>query len=76
MTRTWADGYGYLLVATGRADAMLDPVMNLWDIAPLAPVITEAGGTFTDIEGVENSVGASALAAPKHLHQHILELHG
>ncbi len=46
--RAWADGYGYLLVATGRADAMLDPHLNPWDVAPLIPVITEAGGRFPE----------------------------
>jgi histidinol-phosphatase len=49
--RTWGDCYGYVLVATGRADVMLDPVMNLWDCAALLPVVEEAGGVFTDWEG-------------------------
>src|SRR5262249_55965252 len=52
VSRTWGDCYGYVLVATGRADVMLDPVMNLWDCAPLLPIIEEAGGTFTDWRGV------------------------
>ncbi|MEX2187850.1 MAG: histidinol-phosphatase [Pirellulales bacterium] len=51
ITRTWGDGYGYLLVATGRAELMVDPVMNVWDAAALLPVIAEAGGTFTDWRG-------------------------
>ena len=51
LTRTWGDCYGYLLVATGRAEAMVDPIMNLWDAAALAPIIEEAGGTFTDWSG-------------------------
>lgn len=49
--RTWGDCYGYVLVATGRADVMLDPVMNVWDCAALLPVVEEAGGTFTDWQG-------------------------
>jgi histidinol phosphatase-like enzyme (inositol monophosphatase family) len=49
--RGWPDAYGYLMVATGRAEIMLDSIMSLWDIAPLAPVITEAGGTLTDWSG-------------------------
>lgn len=49
--RTWGDCYGYVLVATGRADVMLDPEMNLWDCAALLPVVEEAGGTFTDWQG-------------------------
>jgi histidinol-phosphatase len=51
LARTWGDGYGYLMVATGRAEVMIDPVMNLWDAAPLQTVIEEAGGQFTDWQG-------------------------
>ena len=51
MTRTWGDCYGYLLVATGRADVMIDPIMNVWDAAALQPIMEEAGGTFTDWSG-------------------------
>jgi histidinol phosphatase-like enzyme (inositol monophosphatase family) len=51
LTRTWGDGYGYLMVATGRADLMVDPIMALWDAAALPPVLEEAGGTFTDWQG-------------------------
>jgi histidinol phosphatase-like enzyme (inositol monophosphatase family) len=51
LVRTWGDCYGYLLVATGHADVMFDPVMNLWDIAALVPVIRGAGGVITDAKG-------------------------
>ncbi len=51
LARTWGDGYGYLMIATGRAEVMIDPVMNLWDAAPLQTVIQEAGGRFTDWHG-------------------------
>lgn len=51
ITRSWGDGYGYLLVATGRADAMVDPEMNLWDAAPFPPILSEAGGAFTNWQG-------------------------
>jgi histidinol-phosphatase len=60
--RTWGDCYGYVLVATGRADVMLDPVMNLWDCAPLLPIMEEAGGTFTDWRGVRTVDGGNAIA--------------
>jgi histidinol phosphatase-like enzyme (inositol monophosphatase family) len=49
--RTWGDAYGYALVATGRAEVMVDPVMALWDCAPLQVILEEAGGTFTDWQG-------------------------
>jgi histidinol phosphatase-like enzyme (inositol monophosphatase family) len=51
MFRTWGDCYGYLLVATGRAEAMIDPAMSIWDAAALLPILQEAGGTFTDWRG-------------------------
>jgi fructose-1,6-bisphosphatase/inositol monophosphatase family enzyme len=60
--RGWCDAYGYALVATGRADIALDPVMALWDIAALYPVVTEAGGTLTDWNGVSTHLAPEALA--------------
>lgn len=51
ITRSWGDGYGYLLVATGRAELMIDPIANPWDLAAVQVVIEEAGGTFTDWNG-------------------------
>lgn len=51
ITRTWGDCYGYLLVATGRAEVMIDPIMNLWDAAALQPILEEAGGSLTDWQG-------------------------
>ena len=51
ITRTWGDCYGYLLVATGRAEVMVDPIMNIWDAAAMQPIIEEAGGAFTDWQG-------------------------
>jgi histidinol phosphatase-like enzyme (inositol monophosphatase family) len=61
-SRTWGDCYGYVLVATGRADVMLDPVMNLWDCAALLPILEEAGGTFTDWRGVPTASGGNSIA--------------
>lgn len=49
--RTWGDAYGYALVATGRADIVVDPAMYLWDAAPLPVIMEEAGGTLTDWSG-------------------------
>jgi histidinol-phosphatase len=51
LSRTWGDSYGYFLVATGRAELMVDPVMSVWDAAALQPILEEAGGTFTDWRG-------------------------
>jgi len=62
VARTWGDAYGYLLVATGRAEVMVDPVMNPWDAAPFVPIIEEAGGMFTDWSGNRTAFGGSGVA--------------
>jgi histidinol phosphatase-like enzyme (inositol monophosphatase family) len=62
VVRTWGDCYGYLLVATGRAEAMVDDVVNAWDAAAILPIVREAGGTFTDWSGVATAFGGSAIA--------------
>ena len=72
--RTWGDCYGYVLVATGRAEVMLDPVMNLWDCAPLLPILEEAGGTFTDWTGVRTIDGGNSIATNKLLFDEVMSL--
>ncbi|MCC7366400.1 MAG: histidinol-phosphatase [Dehalococcoidia bacterium] len=73
LLRTWGDCYGYLLVAAGRADIMLDPVMNIWDAAALYPVITEAGGRMTTWQGTDG-VGDSVVASNGILHEELLAI--
>jgi histidinol-phosphatase len=73
-SRTWGDCYGYVLVATGRADVMLDPVMNLWDCAPLLPIMEEAGGTFTDWRGVRTISGGNSIATNGLLFDEVMRL--
>jgi histidinol-phosphatase len=60
--RGWGDCYGYLLVASGRADIAFDPVMQIWDCAALAPIVEEAGGTFTDWKGTPTIRGGNGIA--------------
>ncbi len=62
LTRTWGDAYGYLLVAVGRAELMVDPLMHVWDCAALQPVIEEAGGTFTDWQGTPTIHASNSIA--------------
>jgi fructose-1,6-bisphosphatase/inositol monophosphatase family enzyme len=71
--RTWGDGYGYALVATGRIDAMCDPVVARWDVAPMPVILREAGGRFTDLDGQPGADGGSGLATNGHLHDAWLE---
>ena len=60
--RGWGDCYGHILVATGRAEASFDPIMNPWDCAPLLPILKEAGGTFTDWQGTPTIYGKDAFS--------------
>ena len=62
LVRTWGDCYGYALVATGRAEAMLDAEMSAWDAAALKPIIEEAGGIFTDWRGERTHLSGNAIA--------------
>jgi histidinol phosphatase-like enzyme (inositol monophosphatase family) len=67
VSRSWGDCFGYLLVATGRAEVMCDPVMSPWDAAALQPIIEEAGGTFTDWNGAATAFGGSVVATNRRL---------
>lgn len=70
--RTWGDAYGYVLVATGRAEAMVDPVgVNLWDIAPMQVIIPEAGGQVSDEDGNPWEPGKSFVASNGHVHDQV-----
>ena len=76
MARTWSDCYGYALVATGRAEAMADPIMAPWDLAALVPVVEEAGGVFTDWDGRPGYPATSAVATNAALATEVRELLG
>jgi histidinol phosphatase-like enzyme (inositol monophosphatase family) len=76
MQRTWSDAYGYVLVATGRAEVMVDAIMSPWDCAALLPVLTEAGGTFTDWRGVTTIYGNEGLATNSLVFDEVLRLVG
>lgn len=70
--RTWGDCHGYYLVATGYADIMVDPAMNLWDLVPLVPIIEGAGGKITDWHGNEVLGGSGAVATAGGLHETVI----
>ena len=71
----WCDAYGYLLVATGRAEIILDPVMAVWDCGPFPPIFREAGGYFGDWSGNEGRIdGGEALATNAALRDEVVAL--
>lgn len=74
LARTWGDAYGYLLVAAGRADVMVDPALNLWDAVALKPIIEAAGGRFTDWQGQPSVHSADGVATNSLIHEEVLEI--
>jgi histidinol-phosphatase len=74
IARTWGDCYGYLLVATGRAEIMVDPLMNVWDAAAIQPIVTEAGGTFTDWRGEPTIYHGEGIATNGHVLKEVLAI--
>jgi histidinol-phosphatase len=74
MQRTWGDAYGYALVATGRAEIMVDPVVKVWDCAPFQVILEEAGGTFTDWNGTPTFSGGESVATNGALFDQVMAL--
>ncbi len=72
VSRTWGDGYGYLLVATGRAEVMVDPIVNPWDVAAVAPVIEEAGGRFSSWAGHYDIRAGHCIGSNGLVHEQVL----
>ena len=72
--RTWGDGYGYVLVATGRLEAMYDPKAELYDVAPMPIIMSEAGGRFSALNGSSNPDMGSGLATNGLLHDQVLAI--
>ncbi len=72
--RGWGDCYGHVLVATGRAEAMFDPILNPWDSSPFPPILAEAGGTFTDWDGRPTIHGGSGISTNGRLLPEVLAL--
>jgi histidinol-phosphatase len=64
LNRGWGDVFGYMLVASGRAEIMLDPRISLWDIAGVAPIIREAGGRIGTWAGLGEDAGVRAISGP------------
>jgi histidinol phosphatase-like enzyme (inositol monophosphatase family) len=70
--RTWGDGYGYALVVTGNIDAMVDPEVSAWDMAPMPIIVTEAGGRFSALDGSSRIDAGSGVASSPELHEALM----
>lgn len=74
MQRTWGDCYGYLMVATGKAELMFDPFVHVHDFMPMLPILSEAGGNLTNLEGEPPTDSNPVLATNGRLHEAALAL--
>ena len=74
--RGWSDAYGHMLVATGRMEAMFDPIMNAWDCGPFPVLLREAGGYFGDWSGRETVYGEEGMSTTRALLPEVLETIG
>lgn len=72
--RTWGDAYGHMMVATGRADIMFDPILNIWDAAALMPVLQGAGGHFVDVYGNADIYTGNGISVVEGLRETVLEI--
>jgi histidinol phosphatase-like enzyme (inositol monophosphatase family) len=74
LTRGWGDCYGHALVATGRAEVMVDPLMNPWDAAALVPIVQEAGGHFCDWDGGTSIYAGNGISVNAALKETVLQM--
>ncbi len=73
-TRGWSDCYGWVLLATGRVDAVIEPVLSLWDFAAAIPIITESGGCWSDLRGKQSLESGEMVASNRELHQLLVSM--
>ena len=73
-SRTWGDAYGYYLVATGKVEVMIDPILNIWDAAAVQPIVQEAGGRFTDWAGTSRIDAGESIGTNGLVHDEVIAL--
>lgn len=74
LCRTWGDAFGYAMVATGRAEVMLDPVKAPWDVGPMPVILSEAGGQFSTWKGDVDIYGPDGVGTNGYLHDQVIEI--
>ena len=74
--RGFGDFWGHMLVAEGIADVMVEPVLSIWDVAAVIPIVQEAGGRTTDRRGAVRADGGNAVTTNGVLHDAVLEVVG
>ncbi len=74
IARGWGDCCGHVLVATGRAEIAIDPLMSPWDIAALIPILREAGASCTDWQGHETIHGGDGVSVCSQLRESVISI--
>ena len=72
--RSLGDCYGYYLVATGFSEIMIDPILSIWDIVALIPIIKGAGGIITDFKGGDPMITKNIVVSVPKLHKEVLDI--
>lgn len=72
--RGWSDAYAFLLLATGRAEAVVEPRVHVWDVAAVQPVIEEAGGRFSDLHGRPSLTSGACVATNGLVHEEVIAI--
>lgn len=72
-TRGYGDFWSHMLVAEGVVDGAMEPQLALWDMAALAVIVCEAGGTYSDVNGVDGCFGNSGVSTNGLLKREIIE---
>ncbi|WP_281177612.1 inositol monophosphatase family protein, partial [Kribbia dieselivorans] len=70
--RAYGDFWSYMLVAEGAVDVAAEPELEVYDMAALVPIVREAGGRFTSLDGVEGPWGGNGVATNGRLHDEVL----
>ena len=71
-TRGIGDFWQHMLVAEGAFDIAVDPIVSLWDVAALVPIVAEAGGRWSTVDGREEAAGGSFVCTNGRLHDDVL----
>jgi myo-inositol-1(or 4)-monophosphatase len=74
MTRGWGDAFGHMLVASGRAEAMVDPKVSRWDVSAVKIIVEQAGGWFGDESGGDGLDSGRAISSNPHLRDELFSL--
>lgn len=72
--RTWGDAYGYLMVASGWADIIIDPIISIWETCSIIPIINGANGIISSWNGGDALTEGSCIVANENIHEQVINI--